>query len=53
MANNLILEQSNKAKDDNNDLKTVSFQRDIHKSFFNLIWKSMLDGIKKTVKGTD
>lgn len=53
VANNLILEQSNTKKDENIDVKQVSFQRDIHKSFFNLIWKSMLDGIKKTVKGKD
>ena len=53
VANNLVLEESNTRKDDNNDVKKVSFQRDIHKSFFNLIWKSMLDGIKKTVKGKD
>ncbi|MEO6870268.1 MAG: hypothetical protein ABI168_11520, partial [Ginsengibacter sp.] len=28
---------------------TPSFQRDIHKSFFNLIWKMIFNGLKETV----
>src|SRR5579871_206748 len=53
IANNIILQESNTVKDDNADLKKINYQRDIHKSFFNLIWKTMLDGIKKTVQGKD
>ncbi|MBK7885724.1 MAG: hypothetical protein IPJ81_19515 [Chitinophagaceae bacterium] len=29
----------------------VDFERDIYKSFFNLLWKSLFDGVKKTVLG--
>jgi hypothetical protein len=51
LANNLVLKKSNTVNDDNNDIKQVNYGRDQYKSFFNLIWKTMLDGIKKTVKG--
>jgi hypothetical protein len=35
----------------NGDLRTVDpkYDRDIHKSFFNLVWKTIFTGMKKTV----
>jgi hypothetical protein len=28
----------------------INYQRDIYKSFFNLLWKSVFSGIKKTAQ---
>ena len=50
IANTFIIRKSNPGND--GDVRTVaaSSERDIHKSFFNLIWKTLLDGFKQTVK---
>lgn len=36
-------------KNGNTRVATFSFERDIHKSFFNLIWKSIYDGVQKII----
>ncbi|MEO8116762.1 MAG: hypothetical protein ABI653_03880 [Bacteroidota bacterium] len=50
IANTFVIKKSNPGND--GDVRTVmaSSVRDIHKSFFNLIWKTLLDGFKQTVK---
>jgi len=50
IANTFIIKKSNPGN--NGDVRTVtaSAERDIHKSFFNLIWKTLLDGFKQTIK---
>jgi hypothetical protein len=45
-ANTFILNKSNKISDA--QPKYVSYQRDPHRSFFSLIWKSLLKGITST-----
>ncbi len=49
IANNFVLIAANPEK--NTEVRKVSayYQRDIHKSFFSIIWKTMLIGIMKTV----
>jgi hypothetical protein len=48
LAANLVVKNSNPA---NSGLRkaTPKYQRDIHKSFFNLVWKTVFTGIKETV----
>lgn len=45
---NLLVKNNNPQ---NGNLRRVnpSFQRDVHKSFFNLIWKTIFNGLKETV----
>ncbi len=50
IANTFIIHKSNPGNDGNVRTVTASSERDIHKSFFNLIWKTLLDGFKQTVK---
>ncbi len=49
VANNFILKSDNPQKNKKVRTETMSFQRDINKSFFNFIWKTTLIGIMKTV----
>ena len=46
----MVLENTN--NDRNTDPKRVSYQRDPQKGIFNLIWKTIFEGIQETVKGT-
>jgi len=48
LAANLMLQNNNPGKQ---GLRkgNPTFQRDIHKSFFNLVWKTIFTGMKKTV----
>lgn len=50
IANTFILRKANPGND--GEIRTVkaSSNRDIHKSFFNLIWKTLLNGFQETVK---
>lgn len=48
MAANLIVLNSNPDKGTLRKVK-ASFERDVNKSFFNLVWKTIFDGMKKTV----
>lgn len=45
---NTFIKNDNPSKN-NTYTGTVNFNRDIYKSFFNLLWKSVFDGVKKTV----
>ncbi|MDN3654423.1 hypothetical protein QWZ08_02225 [Ferruginibacter paludis] len=47
LANTLIV--NNNPKNGNTYTGEIDFERDIHKSFFNFLWKSIFDGVKKTV----
>ena len=47
LANTLI--KNNNPVNDNTYIGNVDYKRDIQKSFFNLLWKSIFDGVKKTV----
>jgi hypothetical protein len=46
VANTFVINKSNKI--DDAQPKYVSYPRDPHRSFFSLIWKSLLNGIKST-----
>jgi hypothetical protein len=48
MAANLILQNNNPGKGGLRKANPV-FERDIYKSFFNLLWKTIFTGMKKTV----
>jgi lipopolysaccharide export system protein LptC len=48
MVNNLFVKNNN-VLNKNTRYAKFSVQRDIHKSFFNLVWKSALDGIQNTI----
>lgn len=50
IANTFVLRKSNPGNDGDVRTVTASSARDTHKSFFNLIWKTLLDGFKQTVK---
>ncbi len=49
IANNFILNKSNPNTGESEKVETVSYKRNVHKSFFNLIWKTTLEGIYKTI----
>lgn len=51
IANTIMINKSNPAKE-NKPAKqfSISRQHDPHRSFFNLVWKTLLDGVLKTVK---
>ncbi len=48
IANSFILKKSNPGADGITRVENVSYTRDIHKSFFNVILKTMLAGVFKT-----
>lgn len=48
IANTFVLQKSNPGKDGITRVENVTTTRDIHKSFFNVILKTMLQGIFKT-----
>lgn len=43
------VKKANPGKDNETRQETVHFERDIHKSFFNLVWKSIFTGVKQSV----
>jgi hypothetical protein len=45
---NTILKKSNPDKNDKLRVADVRYKRDINKSFFNLLWKTVFTGIKQT-----
>jgi hypothetical protein len=47
LANTLIV--NNNPKNGNTYTGEIDFTRDVQKSFFNLLWKSVFDGVKNTV----
>lgn len=47
LANTFI--KNNNPANSNTYIGTIDYNRDIQKSFFNLLWKSIFDGVKKTV----
>jgi len=49
IANNLILNTSNPINGEPVKKTTASYSRNIHQSFFNVIWKTILIGILKTI----
>lgn len=52
IANNFIIRKSNpQKKGEKVTSKVVHFNRDVQKSFFNLIWKTMSQGVLQTAKG--
>jgi hypothetical protein len=48
LAANLIVQNNNPGKDGLRKVNPV-YERDIYKSFFNLVWKTIFTGMKKTV----
>jgi hypothetical protein len=49
LANKILLKKKNKANDNRPDVVNVQYERDITKSMFNLIWKTIFYGIKEQV----
>lgn len=47
LANTLI--KNSNPSNNNTYIANINYERDIYKSFFNLLWKSVFDGVKKTV----
>jgi len=46
---NIIRKNSNPKKDEEVRVGEVHHERDMNRSFYNLIWKSVLEGINKTI----
>ena len=46
---NFVVKNSNPGKKGSPRVADVHFSRDVHKSFFNLMWKSIFAGVKETV----
>ncbi len=51
LANTFIIQTDNPPKNGKASSQPGSAERDIHRSFFNLIWKTLLDGLKKNITG--
>ena len=51
IANTFVIKKSSPQKNKSLKMQYVSYQRDTQKSFFNLVWKTILEGITATVKG--
>jgi hypothetical protein len=49
IANKILLKKKNKANDNRPDVVNVQYERDMTKSMFNLIWKTIFYGIKQQV----
>ena len=49
IANAFVLKSSNPKAGETVREETAAYTRDVHKSFFNLIWKTILIGIMKTI----
>ncbi|MDI3320709.1 hypothetical protein [Pinibacter soli] len=49
LANKILLKKKNKANDNRPDVVNVQYERDVTKSMFNLIWKTIFYGIKEQV----
>ena len=52
LAGEIFMKHDNTLTDKNEDPKVVSYQRDPQKGFFNLIWKTIFEGVRETVQGT-
>jgi hypothetical protein len=51
IAKAFVIKKSNPSNEDEKaETYNVSYTRDVRKSFFNLVWKLMMEGIKKSVK---
>ncbi|MGC4101964.1 hypothetical protein [Ferruginibacter sp.] len=46
-----LLIKNNNPQNGNTRKGTIDFERDITKSFFNFLWKSVFDGVKRTAAG--
>ena len=46
LANSLVINESNPLRGEKARTATVSYQRDIQKSYFNLVWKTLFTGVK-------
>ncbi|RYF90130.1 MAG: hypothetical protein EOO03_04375 [Chitinophagaceae bacterium] len=51
LANNFMVKSSNPQKDKPPIVQQVTHAREPNRSFFNLVWKTIADGIIKTAKG--
>ena len=51
IANTFVIKKSSPQKGKFLVTQQVSYTRNIHRSFFNLVWKTILEGITATVKG--
>ncbi|RFS22509.1 hypothetical protein DVR12_11950 [Chitinophaga silvatica] len=49
VANIMVIKDSNPSPGDKERVATMNHNRDIHKSFFNLVWKTLFDGTKEIV----
>ncbi|WP_420979386.1 hypothetical protein [Chitinophaga sp. 30R24] len=46
VANTMIINSSNPLKGEKARIANVTYERDIQKSFFNLVWKTLFEGVK-------
>ncbi|MBS0026236.1 hypothetical protein ACTJJ0_07675 [Chitinophaga sp. 22321] len=46
LANSLVIKDANPSKDEKVRTANVTYTRDIQKSFFNLVWKTLFTGVK-------
>lgn len=46
---NIVISDANPEKKKPERIVTVSYQRDVNRSLFNLIWKAIFDGVRQTV----
>jgi hypothetical protein len=46
LANSLVINDANPSKDEKVRTASVTYTRDIQKSFFNLVWKTLFTGVK-------
>lgn len=51
MANNFVLQKDNPSKGETLKTYTSAWQHDKHRSFFSLVWKTIMQGIISSVKG--
>lgn len=51
LANTFLIQTNNPPKNGKATYKNGSAERDIHRSFFNLIWKTLFSGLKENVTG--
>ncbi|HEY9260429.1 hypothetical protein [Chitinophaga sp.] len=49
LANSLVIKDSNPLRDEKVRIATVAYERDIRKSYFNLVWKTLFKGVKDVV----
>jgi hypothetical protein len=49
LAANLLIQHSNPGNDSSSRFVWAHYNRNMHKTIFNLIWKTIYDGMKKSI----